>query len=64
MKILIKNGTIVNHNGIQKANVLIEDDKISLITQSEPKADKIIDARNNLVIPGLIDMHEHFRSRT
>jgi dihydroorotase, multifunctional complex type len=61
MKILIKNGTIVNHNGIQKANVLIEDDKISLITQSEPKADKIIDARNNLVIPGLIDMHVHFR---
>lgn len=61
MKTLIKNGTIVNHDGSQKANVLIEDDKIALITADEPSADNIIDASGKLVMPGLIDMHVHFR---
>ena len=61
MKTLIKNGTIVNHNGSQKANVLIEDDKIALITADKPAADNVIDASGKLVMPGLIDMHVHFR---
>uniref|UniRef100_UPI00112FBCDD amidohydrolase family protein n=1 Tax=Campylobacter concisus TaxID=199 RepID=UPI00112FBCDD len=61
MKTLIKNGTIVNHDGSQKANVLIEGDKIALITADEPTADKVIDASGKLVMPGLIDMHVHFR---
>ena len=47
MKTLIKNGTIVNHNGSKKANVLIEGDKIALITTDEPAADKIIDAQRD-----------------
>ena len=33
MKILIKNGTIVNHDGSEEANVLIEGDKISKIIE-------------------------------
>jgi len=61
MKTLIKNGTIINHDGSQKANVLIEGDKIALITADEPTADKVIDASGKLVMPGLIDMHVHFR---
>ena len=61
MKILIKNGTIVNHNGSEEANVLIEGDKISMITRECPAVDRVIDAAGKLVMPGLIDMHVHFR---
>lgn len=34
---------------------------IKSITAEEPKADLVIDATNKLVMPGLIDMHVHFR---
>ncbi len=61
MKILIKNGTIVNADGERKANVLIEGEKITQITNAEPSADRVIDASDKLVFPGLIDMHVHFR---
>ena len=61
MKILIKNATIINHDGQIKANILIEDENIIDITKDEPKVDKVIDATNLLVMPGLIDMHVHFR---
>ncbi|MDA3050243.1 dihydroorotase [Campylobacter sp. JMF_02 ED1] len=61
MKILIKNGTVINHNKTEKINVLIEDDKICALCKDEPSADKIIDAAGKLVMPGLIDMHVHFR---
>lgn len=61
MKILIKNGTIVNWGGSEDANVLIEGDKISKITRECPAADRVIDAAGKLVMPGLIDMHVHFR---
>ncbi|MDA3048445.1 dihydroorotase [Campylobacter sp. JMF_08 NE1] len=61
MKILIKNGTVINHDRSEKINVLIENDQISALTKDEPSADKIIDATGKLVMPGLIDMHVHFR---
>ena len=61
MKILIKNGTIVNRDGSEEANVLIEGDKISKITRKCPAADRVIDAAGKLVMPGLIDLHVHFR---
>ena len=61
MKILIKNGTIVNADGQIKANVLIDGENIASITTEEPSADKIIDASGKFVLPGLIDMHVHFR---
>lgn len=61
MKILIKNGTIVNFDKKLKANVLIENEVISKITTCDTQADKIIDASGMFVVPGLIDMHVHFR---
>ncbi len=61
MRTLIKNGIIVNSDGQIKANVLIVDDTIADITTHEVTADKIIDAQNKFVMPGLIDMHVHFR---
>lgn len=61
MKILIKNGTIINANSTLKSNVLIENDKIVKISDEDMQADRVIDASNLLVMPGLIDMHVHFR---
>lgn len=61
MKTLIKNATIVNHDGEQKANIVIEDEIITDITTQNIQADKIIDAKGNLAMPGLIDLHVHFR---
>lgn len=42
-------------------DVLIRDGKISKVGKIAQKADETIDARGLLVVPGLIDMHVHFR---
>lgn len=63
MSILIKDGTIVTMNfqrEIMQGDILIENDRISQIgTINDIAADRIIDARDKLVIPGLIQSHVH-----
>lgn len=60
MKILIKNGRIVTAVDDYRADILIEDEQISLIGKKlEMEADKVIDASGKLVIPGGIDPHTH-----
>lgn len=64
MKILIKNGRVLNPatNFDQVADVLIEEDKIVRIARYiDENADEIIDARGKFVMPGFIDLHVHFR---
>ena len=61
MSILIKNATIINANDTQKANILIKDNKITQISSAMSDAERVIDASGKLVMPGLIDMHVHFR---
>ncbi|MDO9187011.1 MAG: dihydroorotase [Bacteroidia bacterium] len=60
---LIKNSTIVNEGKNFRANVLIENDIISKISESEinTNADKIIDATGLFLFPGCIDDQVHFR---
>ena len=54
MKTLIKNAQIVNEGKIFKADVLIENDLIAIIssTISEENIDKIIDTEGKFLIPG------------
>ncbi len=60
MKTLIKNGRIATAVDDYRADILIEDEQISVIGKTlEMEADKIIDASNKLVIPGGIDPHTH-----
>lgn len=65
MKILIKNAILISMDAsrpIKQENidVLVEDDKIVEIGREiEVKADKIIDATNKVVMPGLINTHAH-----
>ena len=61
MSILIKNATIINAKNTQKANILIKDNKITQISSAMSDAERVIDASGKLVMPGLIDMHVHFR---
>ncbi len=64
MSLLIKNAKIVNadkvHDKLQ--DILIEKGVITQIAASIKKDDvKTIDAKGKLVLPGLIDIHVHFR---
>jgi dihydropyrimidinase len=60
MRTLIKNGTIVTAVDQYKGDVLVEDEKITLIgTTLEMTADKTIDAAGKYVLPGGIDVHTH-----
>jgi dihydroorotase len=63
MKILIKNANTTSHstNGIK--NIVIENERISQIsdTEIEGNFNLVIDAKFKKLIPGLIDMHVHLR---
>ncbi|MBS3104898.1 amidohydrolase family protein [Candidatus Woesearchaeota archaeon] len=61
MPLLIKNCRILAKDRIFVKNILIKNGKIAKITNKEPKSDKIIDAKSNFALPGLIDCHVHFR---
>jgi dihydropyrimidinase len=60
MKTLIKSGRIVTAVDDYTADILIEDETVSMIGKRiDIEADVIIDAKNKLVIPGGIDPHTH-----
>ncbi len=60
MKILIKNGYVVSMaSDIIKTDLLIEDGRIAFIGNTDVAADKVIDATNKVVMPGLINAHSH-----
>jgi len=62
MKLLIKNGTIVNEGKSFEADIFCVDGRIAAIKKGiTVNADKIIDASGKLVIPGAIDDQVHFR---
>ncbi len=64
MKILIKNGRIIDPaNSVNEvADVLVENGKIKKIEKNiTEEAEKVIDATNLVVTPGLIDLQVHFR---
>lgn len=62
MKILIKNATIINENARFKSDLLIENELISKIGRDiSTQADKVIDAKGKILMPGVIDDQVHFR---
>lgn len=63
MKTLIKNGTVVNAELSVKADVLCIDGTITQIDKniSPPKGARIVDASDQIVMPGGIDPHTHMQ---
>lgn len=64
MSILIKNATIITQNMkrevLKNTDVFIEDNKITRIGRElKEKAEFGIDARNKLILPGLVNTHTH-----
>ncbi len=62
--LLIKSGRVIDPSTDfdQVSDVLIRDGVIVKIEESIPdSADKIIDAKNKIVMPGLVDIHVHLR---
>jgi dihydropyrimidinase len=60
MRTVIRNGRIVTAVDDYNADILIEDGKVAMIAKSiDFEADKVIDAKGRLVIPGGIDPHTH-----
>lgn len=64
MKLLVKNGTLIDPAGRRGGanDILIENGSIAEIGKNlKPDADEVIDAKGLSVAPGLVDLHVHFR---
>ena len=61
MRLLLKNGQVYQNNSFIKADVLIEDQKIKAIGKLNCSADQEIDVTGKIVVPGLVDVHVHYR---
>lgn len=61
--LVIRNGTVVNHDGMFKADVLVGNDgkiaKVGIVSDEAAAGAREIDAEGRYVIPGGIDTHTH-----
>ena len=58
----IKNCRIWHKKRLKKTSLVIDKGKIAKITKSKlPASKKKIDCKGNIVLPGLLDVHVHFR---
>ena len=64
MKILLKNGTVLDYVSKikEKMDILIDNERILKVEKDiKSDADKIIDCTDLFIMPGMIDMHCHLR---
>lgn len=60
--LVLKGGTVVNHDGTGQRDIGIVDGRIAAVGQiDESKADEVVDARGLHILPGVIDTQVHFR---
>jgi len=57
---VVKNGRVFTPQGLKDFDIWIKEGKIAALGGPN-KADEHIDARNMLVLPGIVDAHVHFR---
>ncbi len=63
MRILIKNGTLVLEDHVEKGDLLIQGERIAAVGGAIPPedADRVIDATGRYVMPGCLDAHPHMQ---
>ena len=59
--LVVKNSRLVSPSGILDAGVAVKDGVVVAVARDLhlPKADKVIDAKGNYLLPGLLDGHAH-----
>ncbi|MFQ5762032.1 MAG: dihydroorotase family protein [Candidatus Bathyarchaeia archaeon] len=62
MDLMIVNGKVVTSSGLMETAIAIDNGKVAglIFDPSLIKADSVLDAKNKVVMPGLIDPHVHF----
>ena len=60
MKKLLKNGWVVNGNGVKKQDILLDGERIAAMGSLTEEADEVVDLTGRYVFPGFIDGHTHF----
>jgi N-acyl-D-amino-acid deacylase len=60
MRLVMRGGTVVDHEGMRRADVAVEGNTISAVGDiiGEPD-DHVIDCRGRYVLPGFVDTHSH-----
>lgn len=58
--LVVRGGSLVTPSGIVRADLAIEDERISAIAPELPGAHTEIDASGLVVLPGIVDDHVHF----
>ena len=62
MSILIKNGLVLTQNenrDLKRCDVYVEDGRIAKVGKVKAGADEVIDAKDKVVMPGMINTHNH-----
>ena len=61
--IVIKSGTVILSEGPARAGIAIQGERIVAVAEesSLPEAREVIDVPGKIVLPGIIDLHVHFR---
>ncbi|HEY6958220.1 MAG TPA: dihydroorotase family protein [Candidatus Limnocylindria bacterium] len=59
--IVIRNATAVLEDGVRRADIAIDGERISAVGSGLPKGRREIDAADLVALPGMIDMHSHHR---
>ena len=61
LDLIVTNATIVTPTGRIRAQLAIADGRIAAIGQDLGAARALVDAGGALILPGLVDIHVHFR---
>jgi len=60
MRTLLRHGTVVNANGQQRADVLVDGERVAAVGAGfSESVDCVIDATGRLLLPGGVDVHTH-----
>lgn len=59
--LVLSNGEIFTDGEFKKLNIGISDGKIKEISEKELSGKKVVDCEDKKILPGLIDVHVHFR---
>ena len=63
MSILIRGGRVVTAADDYVADIYVEGERVALIGESlDVTADRVVDASDKYVLPGLVDPHSHMET--